>query len=355
MKTGGDHQQRKRAASQLGRPRVSWSIAHRILGILAIVAPFLLTAVARVLPSVLKPRTVFMIYPGQWLELRAYCPGVLLPVVRTRLVWSRPVPVGAIMQGWRPVGMVTGVPNTQKELVRHREDVAIIQSRLIAFSRKIGARRVSMAGQLPGILKRHGLKRDPMIVAGVFGTVFLVSSCIRRIFTQHDLSDRAQVTIFGVGMIGSSLIGHLSSEGFNVVGIDQSPRTNDTPGLSEAITILGATDVAVLLSSRGVDFLPYVEFLKKGAVVLDDTHPSFPINRMADVTVPPGVQFYKAVATKPDLRFIPSLPGFESEWIPGCALEAIVLAECGIRKLESQSDFDNAASTMGFVGAPMNM
>jgi hypothetical protein len=318
----------------------------------AILLPGLVWRVFALAPPRFRPKSIFLLYPGRAAELPGYCPAPLLPLTRTRLFWSRPVPLGTMFLGWRPVGIVMGVPNDQKRLLGGKDDLDLILARLLAAGRKIGARRISLAGQMPSMIVRHGLSRDPSIVEGIMGTVFVVADCLRQVLERHHLGQGARVAVFGAGLIGGVLIGHLRAQGIDVAGIDQAPRGAEIHPVAEAGPVLAKTDVVVLLSARGSDFVPHLSSLKKGSVILDDTHPSFPQARLALAEgegAGPYI-YYRALATHPDLRTIPSLPGYEPDWIPGCALEGVVMAETDPETLEAQGDFDAAATRLGFRG-----
>ena len=179
----------------------------------------------------------------------------------------------------------------------------------------------------------------------------MVTDCLRRVMERHGLDRSARIVVFGAGLIGGALIERLQADGHNVAGIDKTPRHAGIHPLSEAGVVLGDADVVVLLTARGSDFAPYVSRLKDGAVILDDTHPAFPRARLAASGGESSVTYYKATATRPGLRIVPALPGYGADWLPGCALEGIVLAEARIDGLPaSQEEFDVAAERLGFRG-----
>ncbi len=244
-----------------------------------------------------------------------------------------------------------GVPNDQKNLLGSKDDLELILSRLLAAAQKIGVWRIALAGQLPSIIKRQGLVPDPSIVSGVVGAVFVVTACLREVFALHKLSNDARIVVFGAGLVGSALIAALKSTGHNVNGLDAAPRGQDIQPLSSAEDVLQCADVVILLSARGSDFGPYLRFLKDGAVIVDDTHPALPRARFeAARTEAKDVTYYKAVASNPRLQVLPSLPGYGADWVPGCALEGIVLAGTDDEDPITQAFFDIKATRLGFRG-----
>lgn len=328
------------------------SLVRHALVLPIIFMPGLMRLMLAFVPKRFRPHSLFLLYPGSPAELPGYCPTPLLPIIRTRLFWSRPVPLGIILIGRRPVSIVMGVPNDQKRLLADKAQLELILSRIQAARHSFGAERVALAGQLPSIILRQGLSHDPSIVKGVAGAVFIVTACLQLILERHGFGNDARIVVFGAGLVGSALIGHLQAKGHNAVGIDKMPRGTAVFPANEAGSVLAKADVVVLLSARGSDFRPYVSSLKNGAVILDDTHPPFPRERVSAARGKQSESFtyYKAVATHSELRTVPSLPGFDADWLPGCALEGIVMAETGVNRTATQAEFDAAAERLGFEG-----
>ena len=81
--------------------------------------------------------------------------------------------------------------------------------------------------------------------------------------------------------------------------------------------------------------------------MIDDAHPEMPADLVADVRQSKHGQVFKAVSSLAGTKLVPSLPGFEDEWIPGCAIEAMVLSVHG-HTGASQDEFNTLAHRMGF-------
>jgi hypothetical protein len=97
----------------------------------------------------------------------------------------------------------------------------------------------------------------------------------------------------------------------------------------------------VVLTPKGSDFIHYIKYLKKDVIIIDDTHPRI-TEQLSDVT------FYKVAVGMKDVKFHPRLPGYKQDWIPGCAVEAMVVAATGDFDNASQEAFNTWAKELGF-------
>ena len=158
--------------------------------------------------------------------------------------------------------------------------------------------------------------------------------------------------IGGAGFIGSRLIESLTPEFDRVIAVD--------PRYAEASREMGnvfytarAEDVAeaeavMVLTARGSDTAGIAHHLRPGTVVADDTHPEMP-EAIRSTMEERGATFLKATVADTRIRFVPALPDFRSDDIPGCLLEALVVMLRGEEILDSQSEFNRAAEELGFA------
>ncbi|MDP2709478.1 MAG: hypothetical protein Q8O93_05585 [bacterium] len=213
----------------------------------------------------------------------------------------------------------------------------------------IGSRAVAVAGQVPGMMVRNGVPVNKPFVRGNKGTVFCVMETITEAAKKHNLDlAEAGIIVVGVGYVGGLLLKDMRANGLKAIGVDTDAlnKIHEIPGgyvaLDEdARVFLPRADLVVVLTPSGSDFEPYVKFLKQGAIVIDDTHPKI-INK------PDGVNFYKVAVGMSGASFIPKLPGYEADWIPGCAVEAIFSAATGDFNGMTQVEFNNKAKELGF-------
>ncbi len=273
---------------------------------------------------------LFMVYPGRESDLDGYCPRRLAK----SWVFSKKPVIGGLMLGG---GLVLVVPNTVEEFERDFDTSDRVVERLVWISKLINAKAIALAGRLPGIISRKKGHLEKPIVRGNRGTVFCVMETLYRVINEHKIdADKVEVSVVGIGYVGRMLIDNLKEEGFNVIGID----IEGTEFYSNRERIK-TSDIVIVLTPRGDDFSPYIEELKEGAIVIDDTHPKI-------IERPEKNPFYKVAIGREGVKFIPRLPGYKPDWIPGCVIEAMVAAETGYFNHLSQQEFNRMARELGF-------
>lgn len=296
--------------------------------------------------SILRPLKLFqyffLVYPGTDSDLDNYTPR---RIARSALFSGNPSIGGFIStnaSGGR--GLVLAIPNTIEDFRRNEQLRRKIMRRLTWLSQATGIKAIALAGQLPGaIIKREGILNQPF-VKGINGTVFCISETLYTALKQHQLkAAEINIAVVGVGFVGGALINFLKNNGMKVTGIDIEARKSGVSLQHGREIYLQNADVVIVLTPKGSDFLPYIKHLKKDAIIIDDTHP-----KIREGAQPSGMHLYKVAMGIGSSRFIPGLPGYRANWIPGCALEAMVAAATGDFNPASQAEFNNKALRMGF-------
>lgn len=253
---------------------------------------------------------LFLVYPGTDYDLDGYCPRWL---ARSWLFSGRPVTAGIITRGATGVrGLILVVPNTTRQLLAEKPVVLAIIKRLNFISNLVGAGTIAMAGQLPSIVEKHGIVTNQKFVNGKLGTVFAIESTLEKILEIGEVKPDPVIAVVGTGFIGQAVLENQERKGRKVVGFNLDSETSD----------ISSADIAIVLTPRGKDFLPYRPYLKKGVIIIDDTHPRIFAN-FEDASL------YKVAMSIEKVRFIPKLPGYRYNWVPGCAIEAILQARFG--------------------------
>lgn len=263
---------------------------------------------------------LFLVYPGTDADLDGYCPRRL---AKSRLFRGKPTVGGIVSKGSSGRGLLLVAPDTAQEMVADPLVCLAVMRRLEWIMRLCGAKAIAIAGQGPGIISRHGIEIKSPFVRGNRGTVFCVMQTIAEVMEKHGLkAGEFRLCLVGVGYVGELLLEALREEGHDAVGIDIRRVHDGVLLLEEGIDVLRRTDMAVVLTPKGSDFMPYISDLKEGAIVIDDTHPRIHYNGN-------HVSFYKVAVGMAGMRFYPRLPGYRADWIPGCAVEAICHAAEG--------------------------
>ncbi len=282
---------------------------------------------------------LFLVYPGTDADLDGYCPRWL---AKSWIFSKKPTVGGIISKGSGGRGLTLVVPNTVQEFHKNRDVCEKTMKRLEWIKNLAGAKSIAIAGQVPGMLVRHGIDIDQPFVRGNKGTVFCIVETIERVMRKKSLiTGKFQIALLGVGYVGRVLMNYLETKGHQVIGIDISINRQGVKLQSEAPEVLRHADMIVVLTPKGSDFMPYSPFIKRGSVVIDDTHPKIR-QRLK------GVEFYKVAVGMDGVNFYPRLPGYRSDWIPGCAVEAIVSAATTSFNGHPQRIFNQKARDLGF-------
>ncbi len=320
-----------------------WTLQTRSLG-----KGMALASASAVWPRVrrlVKPDYVFVLYPGTEAHKRHYFP----PWVERIL---RPVfPAGVIRFGSHWGLLVGGLASA--------ETLESAPERLETFLSDVhgqfgGVESIALAGRLPSLAVRSGLGLDRPFTHGDRGTVCAMLGAIRQLagMLGKPTKDVTLALIGGAGFIGSRLIESLTTEFDRVIAVD--PRyAGASREVGNVFYTARAEDVAeaeavMVLTACGSDTAGIAHHLSSGTVVADDTHPEMP-EAIRSTMEERGATVLKATVADARIRFVPALPDFRSDDIPGCLLEALVVVLRGKEILDSQSEFNRAAEELGFA------
>jgi hypothetical protein len=298
------------------------------------------------LKNVVKPQVVFAVY-GTRGDQKAYFPNWFKKI-------CPPVVVAAYLKDKASHGVMISSVYSEEELASDSKKVI----KYISDMRKAfpSAKRFALVGRLPGFSTKAGIDITHPLVDGSFGTRFAMYESAIQIAKK--LEDRTQATsiaiLGGAGRIGSKLIDNLCKSFQTVIAID--PRyTEDQQELKGGSTVIytkrreavRGTRLVLVLTAKGDDIKPMVEYFEPGTVIADDTHPCIKRNTREQLNKQ-GVELWKTVVTTSDYGMYPRMPNFRSDSIPGCLLEALVLNATGDYVLESTSIFFEEAKKCGY-------
>ncbi len=287
---------------------------------------------------------IFLVYPGSPRDLDGYCPR---RIARSWFFSGKPTVGGILSAGKIGVrGLYLVVPNTVKEFFEDNAVCQEVKKRLRWIKDLLGerAKAIAIAGRVPSAFVKNGGSLEQPFVRGNKGAAFCVMETLREVMKKHGLeTGKARIAIVGVGYVGGLLFDTLKAEGQDVIGIDIEFRQSGVALKEDGEVLIRIADIVIALTPEGDDFLPYAKYLKNDAIIIDDTHPKI---RRKDQ--PAGMVFYKVAVGLDGVKFFPRLPGYESDWIPGCAVEAIIAAKTGNFNGSSQQVFNQKARELGF-------
>ena len=289
---------------------------------------------------------IFVVYPGSDRDLEPYCPK---KIAKSWLFSGKPVIGGFVTKGQsKSRGLVLVIPDTIQELRGDLKRCQKIIKRIKLIKYLSGAKTIALAGQLPGVFVKNGIELDYPFVKGALGTVFCVLDTVELAIKNLKITkQKINIAQIGVGFVGGLLLDSLKGSGYQATGIDIVVKEGETVLASNSREILEKADVIIVLTPRGSDFNPYAKWIKKGAVVIDDTHPKIEVK-------PDNVLFYKVAVGLPGVKFVPALSGYKKDWIPGCAVEGCIASIYGDSSKLNISQFYELAKKEGFFAHAIN-
>ena len=184
------------------------------------------------------------------------------------------------------------------------------------------------------------------------GTIYMIRENLVEIEVRHPevLDNSRCVAIIGVGQTGAQVANHLAEHGYRVLAFDA--RATAAERLSPAVefaaldtTQLEHAGVFVFLTPKGDDAARLVfHSVKPGTVVLADTHPKLSRADAARLRSR-GVRIYESALTRTGTLFVPKIPRWPRDTIPGCIGQALVEVAAG-RSLKRQREFEELAPTV---------
>ncbi len=271
---------------------------------------------------------IFLVYPGKDKDIDGYCP---LWLAKSVLYSGKPAIAGIITRGnIKARGLVLVVPNTTFECIANKQVSVEIMKNLKMIAKIVGAHTIGMAGQGPGIMKKHTIDIGENFMHGTMGTVFSISETIKAALEEIDFSKELKTVVIGKSYISTGLVGFLNKNGYSASEMSVS----DDPSL------IKEADIVIVITSRGKSFYPFIPYLKNSSIVIDYTHPKMQKK-------PQNTYFYKVATGIHGVKFIPRLPGYKANWIPGCCIESVIRSECGQTPFANQTLFNEAAKSIG--------
>jgi len=273
-------------------------------------------------------RIIWVVNAGSEADRRSY--GVFAWLGKVLGIEVGPIGLFRIPRvGW---GLIIATPSTNDELRASRDRCRRV---IDAVCRYHGG-RIALAGVIPSCLTQHDLwPDDDRLVRGQYATVHMIRRNVEDVHSHHPELASLPIGIVGVGATGRLVANDLASSGYALVALDVRPEA--AHGLHESIQFVGMnTDalaevgVVVLLSTAGDAGVASIgSALKPGTAVVSDTHPK--ISRAAARELDERtVLVYESALTRHGTRFIPKLPRWPADTIPGCVAQAIV--ECHLER-----------------------
>ena len=246
--------------------------------------------------------------------------------------------------GW---GLIVGTASLNEDL-RSSADRC---ERVLAAATRFRARRIALNGVLPACLVAHGIwPEDSRVVRGQYATVHMIRSNVVDVHERRPELAKRPVAVVGVGATGQLVANELARGGYDVVALDI--RAEAATGLDPRVRFVGMdtgvlanVGVIVLLSTGGdAGAASIIRDVTPANVVISDTHPK--LSRAgAEALVARGIAVYESALTRRGTRFVPKLPNWEADTIPGCVAQAIVERKLG-RPVTDQDAFEILGSRL---------
>lgn len=214
---------------------------------------------------------------------------------------------------------------------------------------------IALAGRLPGWVAKAHSTIVPPFVDGTTGTRFAMVRVAEQLAeeTSRPAEQLAIALPGGGGYLGSRLADDLAPLFRCVIAIDtayeeraESGNVVRTPNHAE----IASADVVLVITAKGDQFQPFISHLPDNHPVIigDDTHPCMKAPVRQQVTNHLQTRLFK-VAMIGHMYMLPRLPNFNPRDVPGCLVEAIIVAQYGYGILADISAFRKIAEGMGFA------
>ena len=267
-----------------------------------------------------RPKLVFMFYPGS----DKYITNYMFKWVYEHFPIPDITPLGLILKP----GMI-GVYATTKDVLQNVED-----SRLNEVTSKIttffpSARSVSLAGSWPSMLQKAGIPNNrPPLVDASFGTIYTMDKICAKMVSKKrkETKDAILCVLGGGGFIGKGLLPKIKNHYKQIFAIDPiyaQDETEENTTFSNNPAHISKADAVLVLTPTGDDAAPYTQFAKNGQIWGDDTFPDMSTQTRAKFKNA-GVKLYKPAMVDESFRFVPPLPTFGINRIPGCLISGMV-------------------------------
>ena len=286
---------------------------------------------------------IFFVYPGTKNDMRGVVPQWFCAnkKFRTKIFLGGIVTSSKNYSVGR--GIVVGAPNTVENMITSREECLILKKELEKIATSFGVKAIAIAGRGPSIFVRHGIRLNEPFVYGRKGMIFCTIETILTVTKKHSISlNKQKIAIFGGGYVGKSIAKFLTDLNCCVsIVTARSIATYEKSAQvgNKDIDVLSQADIIVVISARGSDIYPYMQYFKDGAIVIDDAHPRMTRKFKRGFT-------YRAALTMDEAEFVPGLPVYGKKSIPGCVVEAIVTSQFG--QITDQVIFNEKARDLGF-------
>lgn len=283
-----------------------------------------------------------LVYPGTQKDVSTYMPSdffrKLMPTISI---------VGFIKNNNdKKRGIILATKYYIKEVEENKNKIVKIVKKKLKI---LGVKKVALVGRLPKILFEAD---KSLFVEGKTGTVFTVISAVKKTIEELNLNySKITIGVIGVGFIGKEVLENLKNMNFmSIIGFDIRTEKDIISGntiKSSNPKVLEKCDLLVILTANGDDIVGLIPSFKNEVIVLDDTHPSISKDNIKRINSGKEGSVYKVAAAMSNTIIFPEIPGFKSDWIPGCIVETIV-SSYENNGWRDQDDFNKLAEKFGF-------
>jgi len=268
---------------------------------------------------------IFVVYPGTNADITAYTPAWFQRKFKNVFPLSV---IGIVSRGKKGKrGLIVTLSRNPDEL--SPDQLKELLRRMRNFAEITKASSVALAGRLPSILLANHITLEPPFLTGERGSVFTVVETLQYVLATKDLSLHDTIGVLGVGFIGGKVLRYLRDLGYtSLIGFDplvKNPHENNHMILTNDFTFLSRCQVVIVLTAKGSDVADAIPYLREGVIVVDDTHPQLPPLLVRRIREKKG-EVYKSVLGLEGVCFLPEMPGYHRQWLPGCVIEALVVS-----------------------------
>lgn len=287
-----------------------------------------------------RPKLIFMVYPGSKKYITRYIFQFLydhfpIPDINPLGIIIRPDMIGVYATTKYPLADAS-----KKQLA------AMTGGITKAFPY---ARSVSLSGSWPSFLSKAGLPNaTPPLTDATLGTVYAMDKiCAEMIRLRNETTGNARLCILGGGgFVGKTLLPVIRNRYGALMAIDPCYREtiyDDNVICTSDPKWIRTADAVLVLTPRGDDAAPYSKYAQVDQIWGDDTFPDMSPATQQSIR-DKGAMLFKTAMIDKTLRFIPPLPTFGINHVPGCLISAMANEKKGT---QGMARFNKIADTLG--------
>lgn len=294
-----------------------------------------------------KPSFLFAVY-GSEKDVATYYTPTMAKVMPRILI-------GGLIQNRKQRGLLVASKYYENELADDDDKVREYLADLEAAFPDV--QTIALVGRLPNFAMRAGIEIKPPYVDGSMGTRYMIWDVGCQMGRLPEYQNEPTLCVLGgAGRIGNLVCTDLAREYKTVIAFDKRYEVDEEIQVGENrilrtgdVTRLTECKLYISLTHHGDVIREFADYIPPGSLVADDTHPCISLE-VREELLAKGIKTMKIVLSHDKFSMWPRMPGWNNRAIPGCLVEALVVAEFKDTNVSEFAAFRDSALEIGFKG-----